>query len=81
LNDGLFQVHLASSFLNGYRSERDFPRGMLGPSLKMLWYLESEWWIRLDLEIHKEIPPARFAQEMIWLAEHDLKITPMLEHL
>jgi homoserine kinase type II len=61
--------------------ERDLPRGVLGPSIKMLWYLESEWWIRLDLEIQKDIPPARFALEMIWLEEHDLNITPMLEHL
>lgn len=64
-----FNTELASSFLNGYRTEYPFEVGSLVHSLKLLWYLESEWWINKDMHGNNTIP-ARFAEEMIWLAKN-----------
>lgn len=77
--DGIDLV-LVRGFLEGYRQERSFPKGSLVTSLKMLWYLESTWWINEKMDDHS-IPPARFAQEMNWLAANMHKLDAMLGDL
>jgi len=42
-------------------------------SLRLLWYLESVWWIHANMELHNEVQ-ARFAEEMTWLAQNDERL-------
>jgi homoserine kinase type II len=64
------------AFLDGYRSERPFPPGRILRSLRMLWYMESSWWITENMDKHT-VPPQRFAHEMDWLACH-MEVLPSL---
>lgn len=67
LQDGQFYPSLVKAFLKGYRMNRELPNGMLKRSLKLLWFMESSWWI--DEKMDELNPSAkRFAQEMEWLA-------------
>lgn len=58
-----------NAFLDGYRSERVFPQGRILRALRLLWYMESSWWITQDMDKHT-VPPQRFAHEMDWMARH-----------
>ncbi|OZB98835.1 phosphotransferase [Paenibacillus sp. XY044] len=71
-----FQLGNAMAFLNGYRTERDFPAGNLERALRMLWYMESTWWINNNMDQHS-VPPARFAEEMLWLSKSHLELKEM----
>jgi homoserine kinase type II len=77
LNDDHLDVGLVSAFVEGYRETRSFPTGQLAKALRMLWYLESACWINEKMDDHS-IPPARFATEMIWLAENERDLESML---
>ncbi|MDQ0207567.1 phosphotransferase [Alkalicoccobacillus murimartini] len=60
---------LALAFLEGYNRFRTFGTEQLIGALKGLWYMESEWWIDHNTE-QLTGPPARFAEEMHWLANN-----------
>lgn len=77
IHNGNFRTELASAFLQGYRTVNEFPAGKLVSSLRMLWYLESVWWINANMEHHNNVQ-ARFAEEMAWLAENDDKLPAIL---
>lgn len=62
-------VSLAAAFLEGYGEECPLQKGLLVSSLQLLWYMESVWWINEKMDQHS-VPPARFAKEMVWLADH-----------
>jgi homoserine kinase type II len=68
--DGRLCTELASAFLEGYRHENSFESGRLVHSLRLLWYLESVWWINSNMDHHNRVQ-ARFAEEMIWLAQNN----------
>lgn len=76
-DNGNFYPELASAFLQGYRSFHEYSSGNLVNSLRMLWYLESVWWINAKMEQHSSIQ-ARFAEEMTWLAENNEKLPLIL---
>lgn len=80
LHNGNFRTELASAFLQGYRTVNEFPAGKIVSSLRMLWYLESVWWINASMEHHNRVQ-ARFAEEMTWLAENDEQLPVMLGDL
>lgn len=79
-NNGNFCTELASAFLQGYRTVIEYPSGKVVSSLRMLWYLESVWWINANMEHHNDIQ-ARFAEEMTWLAEIDEQLPVILGDL
>jgi homoserine kinase type II len=73
LDDDYFHMENAQAFLDGYRTEYDFPKGQLVRALWMLLYMEGEWWIQKNM--YKIGPaPIRFAEEMVWLSEHYLEL-------
>ncbi|XID90576.1 hypothetical protein ACF3MZ_18765 [Paenibacillaceae bacterium WGS1546] len=53
--------------------------GYLTNALRWLWYMESTWWINAKMDQHS-VPPARFAKEMIWLAENYKHLPFILEN-
>lgn len=69
LDAGNLNITALQAFLDGYRIQRDFPEGRILRSLRMLWYMESTWWINENMDKHS-VPPQRFAYEMDWLARH-----------
>ncbi|WNR42937.1 phosphotransferase [Paenibacillus roseipurpureus] len=73
-------VSLASAFIEGYSEERTVVEGYLTNSLQLLWYMESTWWINTNMDQHS-IPPARFAKEMIWLAENQKNMSALLGNI
>lgn len=50
---------LAAAFMEGYRQEEAAAtgKGYLTISLQMLWYMESVWWIRDQMD--RQSPPPR----------------------
>jgi homoserine kinase type II len=69
LEDNHFRIGNVQAFLNGYRTEHDFPKRKVVRALWMLLYMEGKWWIHKNM--YKIGPaPIRFAKEMTWLAEH-----------
>ncbi|WP_150275682.1 phosphotransferase enzyme family protein [Paenibacillus tepidiphilus] len=64
-----FQTDKVKACLEGYRKEQSFAKGRLAESLRMLWYMESEWWINKQMDRHSA-SPARFAEEMLWLSRN-----------
>ncbi|OAB32459.1 homoserine kinase [Paenibacillus macquariensis subsp. defensor] len=76
LVDGNLRIDIVAAFLKGYREYNRFDSGMLVRSLRMLWYMESVWWITANMELHNKVQ-VRFAEEMTWLAENDERL-PMI---
>ncbi|MFE5320921.1 phosphotransferase [Paenibacillus sp. NPDC056579] len=79
LDDNL-DVSLASAFIEGYSEERTVVKGYLTNSLRLLWYMESTWWIHANMVQHS-VPPVRFAKEMRWLAENQNKLPALLGNI
>jgi homoserine kinase type II len=78
--DDHLDVSLASAFIEGYSEERTVAKGYLTNSLKLLWYMESTWWINANMDQHS-VPPARFAKEMHWLAENQKNMSALLGNI
>lgn len=62
----VFNSNAAKAFLNGYRTRRNFERGAFVRALKLLWYLESTWWITPKID-HNRYQEIQFYNEMVWL--------------
>ena len=78
LMGNVFNSNAARSFINGYRTRRYFERGVFVRSLKLLWYLESTWWItpQIDNNRYQEI---QFYNEMVWLGAHFPNLIKLFE--
>jgi homoserine kinase type II len=77
LYDDNFDISLVIAFLEGYSEQRLFEKGFILSSLKMLWFMESTWWINSSMDQHSG-PPKRFTKEMIWLSENQKELEFML---
>lgn len=69
LNSNAFNSNSAKAFLEGYKTKRNLEKGVFVRSLYLLWYLESPWWIRpnLNQDRYQEV---QFKNEMIWLGNN-----------
>jgi homoserine kinase type II len=76
-SDGRFRMEAIQAFMDGYREYVDAPKGMLLRAIKMLYLIESIWWLRT--EVHNESGmPVRFLQEIEWLTNHWVTLSDML---
>ncbi|MFF2017725.1 phosphotransferase [Paenibacillus sp. NPDC058177] len=64
-----FHKDAVIAFAEGYRKVRPLPPGSLLRAIKYVWCIESFWWIQPSLE-SSSVVPVRFAEEMIYTAEH-----------
>ncbi|MCJ7843123.1 phosphotransferase [Lederbergia sp. NSJ-179] len=80
LANGELDVSLASAFIEGYGEYHSVEKGFLTNALKLLWYMESPWWITAKMDKHTG-PPKRFAEEMIWLANNYGKLELLLKNI
>ncbi|WP_318614598.1 phosphotransferase [Sporosarcina sp. YIM B06819] len=72
-----FDVSLVRAFIEGYGERCLVEKGFIISSLKMLWFMESTWWIKASMDQHSG-PPERFAKEMLWLSENQQELESML---
>lgn len=78
LDEEELRIEAVNAFLKGYRGVCDFQKGQLVHSFRLLWYLESEWWITAKFDDHSAVP-ARFAKEMIWIASKSSELEKVLD--
>ncbi|WP_342505061.1 phosphotransferase [Sporosarcina sp. FSL K6-2383] len=71
-----FDVSLVQAFIEGYSEHCLVDKGFISSSLKMLWFMESTWWIDSSMDQHSG-PPERFAEEMLWLSENQQELESM----
>ncbi|SFJ69326.1 Predicted kinase, aminoglycoside phosphotransferase (APT) family [Paenibacillus sp. UNC496MF] len=69
LRDGRIREEEARAFLDGYRAHAEAPRGMLSRAMRLLYVIESGWWLRTEVRRDGELRGllARFVEEMHWL--------------
>jgi homoserine kinase type II len=80
LYDDNLDVSLVLAFIEGYSEQRVLEKGFINSSLKMLWFMESTWWINPSMDQHSG-PPERFTKEMVWLSENQKELESMLRHI
>lgn len=78
--DGGLRADFAAEFLKGYRTETNYQTGKLVDSLRLLWYLESVWWIRANMDDHNKVE-TRFAEEMNWLVLNNERLPLIVGNL
>ncbi|MDR6884544.1 phosphotransferase [Bacillus sp. 3255] len=74
------RIEAVRAFLEGYRQHAAAPKGMLLRALRMLYLIESVWWLRAEI-LEDAGVPARFYQELVWLTEEWDRLADLLEGL
>lgn len=77
LHNNMLNRKAVQAFLKGYNNTNELSVERLVISLRLVWYMESTWWI--DIHPHEGDPPKRFQQEMGWLAQHQQGLEKELE--
>ncbi|WP_144702392.1 phosphotransferase [Fictibacillus phosphorivorans] len=72
LQNNILNRKAVQAFLKGYNNTNELSVERLVISLRLVWYMESTWWI--DINPHEGEPPKRFQQEMVWLARHQQRL-------
>lgn len=78
--DGM-RIDSVRAFMDGYREHREASGHLLARAIKMLYLIESLWWLRAEIraESHLRELLARFVWEMHWIEEHWRELAEMLE--
>jgi homoserine kinase type II len=80
LDDNNLRMDIVKAFIDGYNQKGNISIDDSISSLKLLYCLESFWWLRSD-SFNKDGPPKRFAEEMIWLSVNWFNLEGMLREL
>ncbi|WP_039042881.1 phosphotransferase [Sporosarcina sp. ZBG7A] len=80
LNEYELNVSLVQAFIEGYSEQHLIEKRSIISSLRMLWFMESTWWITSSMDLHSG-PSERFAKEMLWLSENQKELEFMLEEI
>jgi len=67
LDNNCLRMDAVKAFINGYNQFGNITADDIIRSLKLLYCLESFWWLNND-SFNSEGPPKRFADEMVWLS-------------
>jgi homoserine kinase type II len=72
LRDEHLRMDTAQAFIEGYRKHLEVPHGMLTRAMRMLYLIESIWWLRTEVRRESELRSllSRFVQEMHWIEEN-----------
>ncbi len=77
LDNNCLRMNAVKAFLDGYNQIGNISADDIIRSLKLLYCLESFWWLRSD-SFNREGPPKRFADEMVWLSVNWLNLESIL---
>ena len=67
LDNNCLRMDVVKAFINGYNQFGNIAADDIIRSLKLLYCLESFWWLNYN-SFSSEGPPNRFADEMVWLS-------------
>lgn len=67
LDNNCLRIDVVKAFMDGYNVFGNITADDIIRSLKLLYCLESFWWLN-DHSFNNEGPPKRFAEEMMWLS-------------
>jgi homoserine kinase type II len=83
LRDDGMRLNGVRAYMDGYREHRDASGELLARAIKMLYLIESLWWLRAEIraESHLRELLARFVREMHWIEEHWSGLPELLERL
>ncbi len=70
-----------SSFIEGYREEMSFAKGHVATAIRLLWYLESPWWIDLKAKRQQNSTAIRFMEEMLWVSMNESSLSRLLGNI
>lgn len=81
LQDGQMRIEAIRSFMDGYRGHSDMPPGRLTRAMRMLYLVESIWWLRTEVRAESELRGllGRFVQEMHWIEDNWTNLQDQLE--
>jgi homoserine kinase type II len=77
LDNNYLRIDAVKSFIDGYNEIENISIDDIVRSLKLLYCLESFWWLRSE-RFNSEGPPKRFAEEMVWLSVNWLNLEKIL---
>jgi len=77
LDDNCLRLDAVKAFVYGYNQFGNITADDIIRSLKLLYCLESFWWLNND-SFNSEGPPKRFADEMMWLSINWLNLEKIL---
>jgi homoserine kinase type II len=81
LRDGELRVETARAFMDGYREHSEVPQGMLTRAMRLLYLVESIWWLRTEVRTESELRGllGRFVEEMHWIEDNWATLPDQLE--
>lgn len=77
LDNNCLRLDVVKAFMDGYNQFGNINADDILRSLKLLYCLESFWWLNED-SFNSEGPPKRFAEEMIWVSTNWLNLEKIL---
>lgn len=80
LDSNYLRVDIIKAFMNGYNQNGNISVDDIIHSLKLLYCLESFWWLNSE-SFNSEGPPKRFAEEMVWLSVNWFNLERILGEL
>lgn len=80
LDNNCLRMDAVKAFIDGYNKFGNITADDIIRSLKLLYCLESFWWLNND-SFNNEGPPRRFADEMVWLSINWLNLEKILGEL
>ncbi|WP_028558961.1 phosphotransferase [Paenibacillus pinihumi] len=71
LQNGQLRMETVQAFMEGYRGYYEAPHGMLSRAIKMLYIIESIWWLRTEVRVDSGLRTllGRFVEEMHWIED------------
>ena len=78
LDNNCLRMDVVKAFIDGYNQIGNISADDIIRSLKLLYCLESFWWLRSD-SFNSEGPPKRFADEMLWLSVNWINLDEILK--
>jgi homoserine kinase type II len=81
LDNNCLRMDAVKAFINGYNQFGNITIDDVIRSLKLLYCLESFWWLNNYSFYSSEGPPKRFADEMVWLSINWLNLEKILKEL
>jgi len=83
LLDGQIRMETVRAFMGGYRKHSEMPQGTLSRAIRMLYLIESIWWLRTEVRAESELRGllGRFVQEMHWIEDHWATLSDQLDML
>ncbi|SFM28267.1 Ser/Thr protein kinase RdoA involved in Cpx stress response, MazF antagonist [Paenibacillus sp. 1_12] len=81
LRDGQLRMDTTRAFMDGYRGYSEMSPGMLTRAMRLLYLIESIWWLRTEVRTESELSELlrRFVEEMHWIENNWAILSDLLE--